>query len=236
MEQTIEQKEVTKEKAKELIDKFEYLKKYNFNFFYELAKMDNHGKGINEECHSKILAWLLNAQGKNENTLQYCFLKKFLQNLQGLNIENIDTFMKELSTDLVVITEYNHIDIFLYSKNADFVCVIENKIDSELGNEQLKRYSDFINNSEYASCKYKSFVYLRRYINTKNKSDEKQILENKYQEIEYSDIANMIDKSVLCKAENDRMYFNVLQYKEYLDLYWYDTVDGVWIEKVKNLI
>ena len=63
-----------------------------------------------------------------------------------------------------------------------------------------------------------------------------QIQSTGFQEIEYSDISKMIDKTVLATAENERMYFNILQYKEYLDLYWYDTVDNIWIEEVKELV
>ncbi|MCD7878711.1 MAG: PD-(D/E)XK nuclease family protein [Candidatus Gastranaerophilales bacterium] len=208
----------------------EEIKKCNFNFFNELAKIDKKGKGINERCHSMILAWLLNAKGKNSNTLQYCFLKNFIKAL-GVNDNSLDFFVDSLTKDIVVETEFHDIDIFLYSKNADFVCVIENKIDGELGKNQLKKYADFINTNY--DCKYKHFVYLRRYLNTKKADDDKQILSNNYQEIEYSDIAEMIDKTALENAENEKMYFNVLQYKEYLDLYWYDTINDTYTEGIK---
>ncbi len=225
----------SKETADELIKKYTFLKKYNFNFFNELAKIDKKGKGINEECHSKILAWLLSAKINKKNS-QYFFFRNFIRNLNGLKIENslLDNFVHDLSKDVIVETEFNNIDIFIYSKAMDFVCVIENKIDSGLGKDQLKRYMDFIDNSIYGKCKHKHFVYLRRYLDTKCSNDNKQIQSSGFQEMEYSDISKMIDETVLSKAENERMYFNILQYKEYLDLYWYDTIDGVWIENVKK--
>ena len=77
----------SKETADELIKKYTFLKKYNFNFFNELAKIDKKGKGINEECHSKILAWLLSAKINKKNS-QYFFFRNFIRNLNGLKIEN----------------------------------------------------------------------------------------------------------------------------------------------------
>lgn len=218
----------------ELAEKYEFLKKYNFNFFNELAKVDKHGKGINEECHSKIIAWLLNAKDKNSDNLQYGFLKNFVRSLNTIDENSLDEFVEVSVKDLIVETEFQNIDIFLYSKSADFVCIIENKIDSKLGENQLKRYMDFINNSIYANCKHKHFVYLRRYLDTKCNNDNNQILSTGFQEMEYSDISKMIDKTVLSGAENERMYFNILQYKEYLDLYWYDTINDIWIEDIKK--
>ncbi len=231
---------ITKEQAIKLIKKYEYLKENNYNFYNELAKMDNKGKGINEACHSKIIAHLLNA--KNNECAQYYFLKNFIKFLENLNEYRMHKFMKLFTNDLIVETEYNinsnkKIDIFMYSKNASFVCVIENKIDGELGKDQLKTCSDFINNSpDFSNYKHKHFVYLRRYLDKKTSSDNVQISENNYQEIEYSDIAKMIDSNVLGNCENEKMHFNILQYKEFLDLYWYETIDGNLVTKLREMI
>lgn len=238
MTQAIEEKILTKEKAESLLEKYEHLKRYGYNFYHELQKIDKKEKGIDEKCHSLVIAMLLNAKNQKEDDIRYCFLKNFINSLN--DCQNID--FNKLISDINVEVEHktnnnSSIDILLYSNNASFVCVIENKIDCELGESQLKKYKTYIEESEkFSNYKYKNYVYLRRYLNTMNTSDIRQIQENNYQEFEYSDLTKMINDDCLEKTENKKFSLNIAQYKEFIDLYWYDTVDGYYIEDVKKYL
>lgn len=193
----------------------ENFKSNNFNFYNELAKMDSKEKGIDEVCHSKIIAWLL-----QNNKF---FLYNFLFFIKYCDISNVSAYKFD---DLVVKTEENNIDIILYSHKNNFVCAIENKIDGKLQRGQLSKYVKVV--EENFPHFDKKYVYLRRYFKTLCSSDEKQIKDNNYIEMEYSDIAKFIDKTVLNQYNfSSRAYFNIIQYKEFLDLYWYDTIDVV---------
>jgi len=137
------------EDLKKLLNKQEKDKNHINNIFQIL--------NMREDSHTNLLAWLLNAKEKNEEDIQYCFLYNFVEflqergYLQNINIEN-------LRNDLIVTPKYryeqengnpNYIDLLLYSKEANFVCVIENKLDANVctdsnGVTQLERYQKYI--------------------------------------------------------------------------------------------
>jgi len=108
--------------------------------------------------HSDFLAFLLNPS--ESHNLFDKFTKPFLFQVSQLsnNVSPIDIDLLDYD-DLEVRREWRNIDILLYSKKAGFVCAIENKIDSQEGNNQLSTYQKIIID-EFPECKNKLFIYL----------------------------------------------------------------------------
>lgn len=230
---------ITKEKALSVIEQYveqKKSKKETFNLF-EIIQM-------RETSHTKFLAWLLNVKNKSKNSLQFQFMKKFLKKI-NIEAENLDDFVKLLSEDMFIKTEYptgsGNIDIFIYSKKANFVCIIENKIDAKIcigknGKSQIERYYNFVNSKvEFESCK-QEFVFITGYSEILRKSDLELLNNHQYQIIEQSDIAEIIDDETISSCTNNIVKEIVKQYKDYWEHNWYDTIDGIWIGKACNIV
>ncbi|WP_439342308.1 PD-(D/E)XK nuclease family protein [Vacuolonema iberomarrocanum] len=111
--------------------------------------------------HSNFLAFLINPSGAHR--LGDTFLKKMLifalGDVESASFSPIEIDIADL-TDSDVRREWRNIDILIYSESNDFVCVIENKIDSLEHSDQLKRYEETIY-KEFPSSKM-LFVYLTK--------------------------------------------------------------------------
>ncbi|MDD3662732.1 MAG: PD-(D/E)XK nuclease family protein [Candidatus Pacebacteria bacterium] len=112
--------------------------------------------GHYEIRHSNFLAWLLDPN--ESHGLGDLFLKRFLRETlisPKVNVSLID--IEEMNTDLTnVKREFLNFDILIELK--EIIVVIENKIHSSEGNNQLKRYYDTAH-TEF-SGKPLAFVYL----------------------------------------------------------------------------
>lgn len=110
--------------------------------------------------HSDFLSFLLNP--KESHGLSDLFLKSILfdvvkRNRSSANISPIDIDLLELS-NIEVRREWENIDILLLSDAGNFVCAIENKIDTSEHSNQLSRYESQVNtNFENYN---KLFIYL----------------------------------------------------------------------------
>jgi hypothetical protein len=124
-----------------------------FNIFEVLKSSEQELK------HSNTLAFLLNP--KEKHGLRDYFLKKLLiatiVNNDNIKISPIEIDNLDLS-DSIIKREYKNIDILIESKENKFICVIENKINSQESDDQLLRYRNIID-SEYKDYK-KMFVFL----------------------------------------------------------------------------
>ena len=94
--------------------------------------------------HSQFLAWLLNP--KETHGLGDFALREFLKIVSqtgesGFTIFDLDGWDLD-GTD--VLTEWEHIDILLRNDKYKFVCVIENKIDTQDHSQQLDRYKKLV--------------------------------------------------------------------------------------------
>ena len=101
-------------------------RKEHFNLFAVIERTHY------EHDHSNVLAWLLNpaeAHGLND-----AFLKAFVKAVFDEDLGS--------TTGLVVKREYKHCDIVVW-RRADWVLVIENKVDSTQGKGQLKKYAQY---------------------------------------------------------------------------------------------
>lgn len=117
---------------------------------------------INQEIrHSNFLAWLLDPS-ETHNLADYflnMFLKAAIKNSQvdylPLDIISIDSF--DL-TEVRVMREWEGIDVLIVDDLNEFVCVIENKIDSQEHSNQLSNYRKLIE-QEFSTYK-KIYIYL----------------------------------------------------------------------------
>lgn len=114
--------------------------------------------------HSDFLSFLL-TPGSNHG-ISESFLKAFLFDITKYNVQTtnrtisvspIDVDLYDLS-DIDVKREWKNIDILLISKKNQFVCAIENKVDSDESKSQLTDYRKKVEN-EFPDYK-KLYIYL----------------------------------------------------------------------------
>jgi PD-(D/E)XK nuclease superfamily len=111
--------------------------------------------------HSNVISFLLNPQ--ETHRLSDLFLKKLLicALLKSENppLSPIEIDIANLE-NVEIRREWKNIDILIHSPINQFVCVIENKVDSSEHSDQLKRYEAIIDGEfpEY----HKLFVYLTK--------------------------------------------------------------------------
>ena len=110
----------------------------------EFNLFDVLGVERSELQHSRVLAWLLNPRGSH--CLGNSFLRGFLTCVTS---EGDSTGVSRVSpavvkgwdlVDVETVREQDWIDILVVGESDGFVCLIENKIDSEERTNQLTRY------------------------------------------------------------------------------------------------
>jgi len=165
--------------------------------------------------HSHFLAWIFNPNG-NHGIGDY-FLKRFLiQIIQDsrVNLMEFSQFKKldVLSThqllqeNLIIHREKHNIDILIEFDST--IIVIENKIHSGEGDDQLQRYKDIV--VKNYSNKKPIFVYLTKF-------GEEASLKNYFIEVSYQEhILLYLNDLVVYKS--DTIQDHVLTYiKDYID-------------------
>lgn len=131
-----------------------------FNIFQAL-KLQN-----NEVKHSNFLGWLLNPF--ESHYLMDCFFKELLKIALRNDSILVDIILKDLTDAKVTLEKMTNdgrrMDIFIDCPTNKLVCVIENKIWSGEGCNQLEDYRNYIlNNDKYKDYKYKIFLFLTPY-------------------------------------------------------------------------
>jgi len=123
------------------------------DYFKDINIFKVTGIGKWEIKHSNILAWFFNPLG-NHN-LGALFFQKFMSQLFEKNLDyfndreiNILQLLINDVDDIKVSREKYKIDILIVSRinENEFVICIENKIDADIGEEQLNDYYDVITN------------------------------------------------------------------------------------------
>ena len=183
----------------------------------ELLKLENYASKFNvfkalnlvraEVKHSTMLAWLLNPKethGQNDY-----FLKLFLEKIIELKDDKKEITLSILDIRLEdfcntnVKTEHstkgnapttanddnNRIDVFIKNKERNLVCIIENKVDSSEGDNQLKKYYEYINNNHNSVNQI--FIYLT--------PGEDEPSDERYIAVGYKTIAQIIEKFLQAK-------------------------------------
>src|SRR5437764_266530 len=98
--------------------------------------------------HSSFLSFILNPNEKHG--LGDTFLKIFLQSAIRLNpdaaLTTIDLELWDLR-ETVVETEWRGVDILIVDHEHHFVVIIENKVDSGVHSDQLRRYYETVSSA-----------------------------------------------------------------------------------------
>lgn len=131
-----------------------------FNIFQAL-KLQN-----NEVKHSNFLGWLLTPF--ESHNLMDCFLKELLKIALQNDTSLVDIILSDLTDAKVTLEKMandgRRMDIFIKSPRNKLVCVIENKVWSGEGCNQLEDYRDYIlNHDNYKDYKHKIFLFLTPY-------------------------------------------------------------------------
>lgn len=131
--------------------------------------------------HSNFLAYLFDPN--ETHGLGTRVLRRFIRSLD-LNGQDIDAEQINLEGEIEVRREWRHIDILIVTE--DNVILIENKVDSQDGKNQLKRYREIV--EENFKGKVLTYIYL-----TPNRSDPLDANEaQKYVKAGYQDIADSL--------------------------------------------
>jgi PD-(D/E)XK nuclease superfamily len=136
--------------------------------------------------HSNFIQFLLNPVEKHR--LNDLFLKELLTEV--LRVAK-DDYLGSLNpaamefTDADIRREWRHIDLLAHSPRNNFVCAIENKVDSTEGFNQLKTYQSVID-CEFPHCE-KLLIYLTKEGDKASCSD--------WLSLSYGGIADIIEKS-----------------------------------------
>ena len=182
-----------------------------FNVF-NVLKLENA-----EIRHSNFLGWLLSPY--QSHLLGDDFLKELLKialkdhlNNTNLNTRISDIIFNDYSDAEVTLEkmtdENRRIDIFIESRKNSFVCVIENKIWSGEGCNQLEDYEKYINSHEkYGSYKHKLFIFL-----TPDTNYDCTKLYKNYIRLDYKKICMAID--AILKKENGIVHDEVRKFIE----------------------
>lgn len=167
-----------------------------FNIFKAL------GVDTQEIRHSSFLAWLLDPT--QTHGLRDIFLKGFLMKTTSKaralgigTISPVDIDVWDLS-DTEVQRERQNIDIILVNQPRNFVCVIENKIDSEEHGDQLRRYRKIVE-SRFPDLVH-HFIFLTA-------RDEEPTDSEHYVKVTYDDVCEAIDH--VLKMRGDSMSHDV---------------------------
>lgn len=177
----------------------------NFNIF-DVLKLSR-----TEIRHSNMISWLLNpleSHGLGDSFLR-ALIRIIIRNGTYGDIEPIELMTTNLN-DLVVLREWENIDIFLYTN--EFAIAIENKVDSGEHDNQLEKYKKII--EERYKKQSKIYLYLTPTGITPSDSDNWEVLT-------YSDILETLilvfDEKKLELAEGPKQliqdYINLLRSK-----------------------
>ena len=176
-----------------------------FNLFESLGLIRQ------EIRHSAFLRWLLDpteTHGLGDYWLRQ-FLRKVIKNGEGI-LDNAPSLFDLDDWSLgraEVRKEWRNIDVFVIDEANQFVCAIENKVDSSQAKEQLQRYWEIVER-EFEEYK-KVYVFL-----TISGEDPRH---DAYVSVSYEDIANVIG-STLKRRESQLNHEIKLFIQQYLDM------------------
>ncbi|MBE7385837.1 MAG: PD-(D/E)XK nuclease family protein [Leptolyngbya sp. SIO1E4] len=158
--------------------------------------------------HSNFLQFLLNPAEKHQ--LGDLFLKKLLievlRDAEDTPLDGLDIAVASF-TDADVRREWRYIDLLIHSPSNNFVCVIENKVDSTEGYNQLQTYQAVIDR-EFPHCQ-KLFIYLTKV------GDPASL--NNWLSLSHGTIADILDQ--ICQERQGSLSPDVaISLRHYVDL------------------
>ena len=204
-----------KEKIRNLLLSNDFKKlensKYGLNIF-NILKLE-----YKETAHSDILAYLFNIY--ENHYFKESMIKELIKYLSKKDANFINLLLLDYS-DLEVYREYTidngrRLDILLVSKSNKIVILIENKIWSGEGDNQLEDYKNYIDN------KYNNYNRIFLYLTTEKERKEKY---KDYIHITYNNIYNIL-QNILEESEMTTEVGTIL--KQYKDMVRRDIMGEV---------
>ncbi len=142
--------------------------------------------------HSDFLAFLLNPNQSHglKDTFTKLFLQKSIASAGGaLPVSPIDFDIWDLD-EILVLREWQNIDILLVDERNQFVVIIENKVESSEHSSQLRRYWEIVH-QHYPASKILGF-YLT--------PDGAQPSDEKYIPVSYEQVCQLVERLVDSRA------------------------------------
>ena len=197
-------------------------KKEEVNIFKIINMVDK------EAVHSDMLAWLFNPY-ENHNLIDKG-IKELLMQLAKKEYEYINLLLQDYS-DLEVYREYTtdigrRIDILMESRNNKVIFIIENKIWSGEGDNQLEDYKKFIDE------KYKDYNRIFLYLTPEKERKEKY---KGYTHITYNTIYKIINNILHDNQIKLEIRAVLKQYKEIIRRDIMGNVDKEMIDLCRKL-
>ena len=210
-----------KEQIRDLLSSYDFKrlthKKDDVNIFKILNICEK------EKIHSNFLAWLFSPYESHE--LNNIALKELLIQLSKKEAEYISLLLLDYS-DLEVYREYTidngrRIDILMESKNNKVIFIIENKIWSGEGDNQLEDYKNYIDE------KYSDYNRIFLFLTPEKERKEKY---KGYIHITYS---------MICVLQENQIKFEISviirQYKEIIGRYIMGSIDKEMVDLCRKL-
>ncbi len=215
-----------KEQIRDLLSSYDFKrlthKKDDVNIFKILNICEK------EKIHSNFLAWLFSPYESHE--LNNIALKELLIQLSKKEAEYISLLLLDYS-DLEVYREYTvdngrRIDIVMESKNNKVIFIIENKIWSGEGDNQLEDYKNYIDE------KYSDYNRIFLFLTPEKERKEKY---KGYIHITYSMIYSVLN----CVLQENQIKFEISviirQYKEIIGRYIMGSIDKEMVDLCRKL-
>ena len=215
-----------KEQIRDLLSSYDFKrlthKKDDVNIFKILNICEK------EKIHSNFLAWLFSPYESHE--LNNIALKELLIQLSKKEAEYISLLLLDYS-DLEVYREYTvdngrRIDIVMESKNNKVIFIIENKIWSGEGDNQLEDYKNYIDE------KYSDYNRIFLFLTPEKERKEKY---KGYIHITYSMIYSVLN----CVLQENQIKFEIgviiRQYEEIIGRYIMGSIDKEMVDLCRKL-
>jgi len=215
-----------KEQIRDLLSSYDFKrlthKKDDVNIFKILNICEK------EKIHSNFLAWLFSPYESHE--LNNIALKELLIQLSKKEAEYISLLLLDYS-DLEVYREYTidngrRIDILMESKNNKVIFIIENKIWSGEGDNQLEDYKNYIDE------KYSDYNRIFLFLTPEKERKEKY---KGYIHITYSMIYSVLN----CVLQENQIKFEIgviiRQYEEIIGRYIMGSIDKEMVDLCRKL-
>lgn len=215
-----------KEKIRNLLLSNDFKKlenlKYGLNIF-NILKLENK-----ETAHSDMLAYLFNPY--ENHYLKESMINELFKHLSKKDANYINLLLLDYS-DLEVYREYTidngrRIDILLISKRNKVVILIENKIWSGEGDNQLEDYKNYIDN------KYSNYNKIFLYLTLEKERNEKY---KGYIHITYNNIYNMLQNILEENKMTTEVSTILKQYKDMIRRDIMGEVDKEMIELCRKI-
>lgn len=158
--------------------------------------------------HSNFIQFLLSPAEKHR--LGDLFLRKLLVRvLRESEDPPLDTLEIVISSfnDAEVRREWKNIDLLVYSPSNHFVCIIENKVDSSEGLDQLNKY-ELVIEKEFSDC-HKVFIFLTK--------EGVPASASRWLSLSYSTIAEILEE--ICEQQQSNIGDDIhVSIRHYIDL------------------